>query len=295
MKHVLSKESQELFNKLSSALLDETNTEWQQAALASIRTDPGIHQLSTYLMSFIAEKVTHNLKNLFLCKQMMLTEAALLDNRAIYLDPYVGYLVPPALTVCIAKHIGPPPHQAPSNASSETLNGNGINGNSYNPSTSFEVRDLAASILGKLCSQYGASNQGLKTRVGRSCLKAFLDPHKGLGAHYGALTVLLSIAGPQGMMVAILPNLRLYGDEVLKDALGDESKKPELDRVVALLLKGLDGLERTRGTARANGVGNLQALKDRLAEKVGEVLADRIVASGRSAVAQILLESNVSL
>lgn len=54
VKHVLSKESQELFNKLSGALIDETNIEWQNAALAAISTEPGIHQLTTYLLSFIA-------------------------------------------------------------------------------------------------------------------------------------------------------------------------------------------------------------------------------------------------
>ena len=78
MKHVLSKESQELFSKLSSALVDETNVEWQNAALQSIHTDPGIHQLVTYLLTYIAEKVTHGMKNIFILKQMMLATNAIL-------------------------------------------------------------------------------------------------------------------------------------------------------------------------------------------------------------------------
>jgi transcription initiation factor TFIID subunit 6 len=133
VKHVLSKESQELFAKLSGALIDETNIEWQNAALAAIRTEPGIHQLTTYLLTFIAEKVTHNVKNLFVLQQMMQATSALLDNQAIYLDPYVAYMVPPVLTCCTGKHLGPTTQTASSNASSETLNGIGANGHSNGP------------------------------------------------------------------------------------------------------------------------------------------------------------------
>lgn len=295
VKHVLSKESQELFAKLSSALIDETNSEWQNAALASIQSDPGIHQLTTYLITFIAEKVTHSMKNLFVLRQMMLATTALLHNQAIYLDPYIAYMVPPVLTCCTGKHLGPTTtHQAPSNASSETLNGNNMNGSSSTSLAHFELRDLAASILSHMCSRYSASNQGLKSRVARICLKQFLDPNKPLGTHYGALKALLQITGPEGMKMLVLPNLVIY-DAVLKEAIADESKRPEADRVIAVILSALDGLERTRGAARVNGIGNLDVLKDRLVEKVGEVLADKIVASGRSAVAQAINEADLTL
>jgi transcription initiation factor TFIID subunit 6 len=294
VKHVLSKESQELFAKLSSALIDETNSEWQNAALASIQSDPGIHQLTTYLLTFIAEKVTHSMKNLFVLRQMMLATDALLNNRAIYLDPYIAYMVPPVLTCCTGKHLGPIAHQAPSNASSETLNGNSLNGHSPNPLAHFELRDLAASILNKMCIKYSASNQSLKPRIARICLKQFLDPNKPLGTHYGALKALLAISGTDGMKILVLPNLRIY-DEVLKEALGDESKRAEAERVLAVILLSLDGLERSRSAPRVNGVGNLEGLRERLVEKVGEVVAEKLIASGRSHVAQILLETDIRL
>jgi transcription initiation factor TFIID subunit 6 len=295
VKHVLSKESQELFAKLSSALTDETNSEWQNAALASIQSDPGIHQLTTYLITFIAEKVTHSMKNLFVLRQMMLATTALLHNQSIYLDPYVAYMVPPVLTCCTGKHLGPTTaHPAPSNASSETLNGNNVNGTSPNSLAHFELRDLAASILSHMCTRYSQSNQGLKARVARICLKQFMDPNKPLGTHYGALKALLSITGSEGMKMLVLPNLAIY-DAVLKEAVADDSKKAEADRVIAIILQGLDALEKTKGATSVNGVGNLPGLKDRLAEKVGEVIADKLVASGRSAVAQIIMETDMSL
>lgn len=295
VKHVLSKESQELFAKLSSALLDETNPEWQNAALASIQNDPGIHQLTTYLLTFIAEKVTHSMKNLFVLRSMLMATDKLLRNPTIYLDPYIPYMVPPVLTCCTGKHLGPAPHQAPSNASSETLNGNNLNGHRHNSLEHFEIREIAASLLNQICKQYSSSNQGLKARISRICLKSFLDPNKPLGTHFGALQALRQITGPEGIKMLVLPNLKIY-DEVLKEAVADESRRPEAERVQAAILMALDELKKIRGPARANGVANLEGQRDRLAEKVGEVIADRLVASSnRTDVVQIILETDLSI
>lgn len=95
VKHVLSKELQLYFEKICSALLDELNNEYRIAALASIRSDPGLHQLVPYLVQFVAEKVTHNLKNLFVLTQMMQLTTAMLENSNLYIDPYVQILFVP--------------------------------------------------------------------------------------------------------------------------------------------------------------------------------------------------------
>lgn len=294
VKHVLSKESQELFAKLSSALIDETNSEWRNAALASIRSDPGIHQLTTYLITFFAEKVTHNLNNLFILTQMMHGIESLLQNPTLYLDPYIAHMVPPVLTCCIAKRLGPAAHPIPSAASSETMNGNNRLGQQNNSVAHFELRSLAASILTYICSRYEHSSTTLKARIARSCLKDFMDPNKGLGSHFGALTALLGISGGEGMRLLILPNLKLY-DELLKEAYNDESKKPEADRVLATIMKGLDNMVRRRRPALngVNGFGNLGALREQLVEQVGDVVANRIVASERYVVAQAVLETDL--
>ena len=89
VKHVLSKEIQLYFNKVCEALLDENDEESRTAALGSIRSDPGLHQLVPYLVQFIAEKVTHNLRHLFVLTQMMHLTSAMLDNESLYVDPYV--------------------------------------------------------------------------------------------------------------------------------------------------------------------------------------------------------------
>lgn len=294
VKHVLSKESQELFAKLSSALIDESNPEWSNAALASIRTDPGIQQLATYLISFFAEKVTHSTKNLFILQQMMYAVQALLANPTIYFDPYIANIVPIVMTCCVSKHLGPPAHLQSNNTSSESINGTNGTGTPSNPYAHFALRDLAASILGYIATRYTSSSATLRQRIVRSCLKYFLDPNKPLGTHYGAISALQAITGSEGVKGAVLPNLKLY-DEILKEALADDSRKPEAERVLAVILQGLDKLEYNQTSSRVNGVGDLSALKERLTDKVGETVANQIVSSGRVAAAQIILETDVNL
>ncbi|KAF2024524.1 TAF-domain-containing protein [Setomelanomma holmii] len=295
VKHVLSKESQELFAKLSSALTDETNIEWQNAALAAIRTEPGIHQLTTYLLSFVAEKVTHSMKNLFVLHQMMKTTLALLDNQAIYLDPYIAYMVPPVLTCCIGKNLGSGTQQPSSTASSETLNGNSSSDYRSSSFNHFDLRGLAASILGRICQKGSSSNQGLKSRIARTCLKTFMDFQKPLATHYGALRALASITGPEGFQMLILPNLQLYNDDVLKASLENEATRSDAERVISCFIGSLKGLVHISPENMANGTTDLETLRERLNEKVGDVLADRIITGNMSKAAQLILRTNINI
>lgn len=95
VKHVLSQELQSYFNKAARAMLDQTSVHHQNAAFSSISSDPGLHQLIPYFVQFVAEKVTHNLKDLFVLRQMMQLVQALLKNPNLALEPYVS-----SATVC---------------------------------------------------------------------------------------------------------------------------------------------------------------------------------------------------
>ena len=90
VKHVLSKELQLYFEKVCSAFLDETSEEYRTSAYASLRDDPGLHQLVPYFVQFIAEKVTHSLKDIFVLTQVMHMAEALVQNTSLYVDPYVS-------------------------------------------------------------------------------------------------------------------------------------------------------------------------------------------------------------
>lgn len=90
VRHVLSKELQQYFEKVCTALMDESNVEFRSAALASIGSDPGLHQLVPYFVQFIAEKIIHGMKNIFVLTQMMELCHALLSNTSLFMDPYVS-------------------------------------------------------------------------------------------------------------------------------------------------------------------------------------------------------------
>jgi transcription initiation factor TFIID subunit 6 len=57
VKHVLSKELQLYFEKVANALTNEESEGIRETAIASLRNDPGLHQLVPYLVAFFAEKV----------------------------------------------------------------------------------------------------------------------------------------------------------------------------------------------------------------------------------------------
>jgi transcription initiation factor TFIID subunit 6 len=90
VKHILSKELQQYFERVCNAFLDESSEEYRISAFSSLREDPGLHQLVPYFVQFIAEKVTHSLKDIFVLTQVMHMAEALIQNKSLYVDPYVG-------------------------------------------------------------------------------------------------------------------------------------------------------------------------------------------------------------
>lgn len=89
VKHVLSKELQLYFEKVCNAFLDESSEKYRTSGYASLREDPGLHQLVPYFVQFISEKVTHGLKDIFVLTQVMHMAEALVQNKSLYVDPYV--------------------------------------------------------------------------------------------------------------------------------------------------------------------------------------------------------------
>jgi transcription initiation factor TFIID subunit 6 len=108
-------------------------------------------------------------------------------------------LMPSILTCLIAKRLGDP-----SKASKEH----------------YALRDFAASILSLVLERFGNSYSTLKPRLCRSLLRAFLDNHKPITTHYGAITG-LRIMGREVVRTIVLPNLKIYTDLILKPVLTD--------------------------------------------------------------------------
>ncbi|KAK3109934.1 histone H4-like TAF Taf6, SAGA complex subunit, partial [Teratosphaeriaceae sp. CCFEE 6253] len=247
------------------------NDEYRSAAFASLRTDTGLHQLIPYFVQFVADKVTHSLKSIFVLSQSMQLLAALLDNQSLFLAPYVPGIVPSVLTCLIGKHLGNP----------------AIDG----ATTHLALRDYSASLLSKIARQYGPSSSTLKPRIARSCLKHFLDSHKPFGTHYGAILGLTMIAGAQGVRALILPNLKAY-DLHLQEAMKDDTRAEQAEYVVQAIMRGLEVLQEDAVAAMSNGHPEGDALKERLVEAVGEVVGGKVYESGRQGLINAVLEKD---
>ncbi|PGH27174.1 hypothetical protein AJ80_01131 [Polytolypa hystricis UAMH7299] len=273
VKHILSKELQLYFEKVCSAFLDESNEEFRTSAFSSLKEDPGLHQLVPYFVQFISEKVTHNLKDLFVLTQMMRMTEALIQNKTLYVDPYIASLIPAVLTCLIGKQFG----------------------NTADPLEHFSLRDLAASLINMIVRKYSHSSHTLRPRLARTFLKNFLDPGKPFGTHYGAIIGIQSIGGPEVIRQLILPNLSTY-ETVLRDGFADESavRKMEAEKVVSVIFAVLMTVQNDEKVPATNGFSEqgLLELKEKLASKIGGVVAGRIVEAGQVRLAKAIVDSS---
>ena len=270
VKHILSKELQVYFERISAALLDEANDEYRLAALASLRTDPGLHQLVPYFVQFVAEKVTHAIQNLFVLKQMLDLTSAILDNETLFVDPYIASLVPPVLTCLVSPRLG---------SSSNSLG-------------HFPIRSLAASILGHIAKKYAKSSHTLKPRLARTCLKHFLDPKKPFEVHFGAIRGLTAVSGREGVRALIMPNLREYSKLLQEGLEGASSASQAAEYTLAAILDALKTLEDESGPL-VNGYasGDVEVKRNKLEGKLGPTITERVLQQGSPKLVQAVMES----
>ncbi|KAJ5451308.1 Histone-fold [Penicillium cf. griseofulvum] len=261
VKHVLSRELQLYFEKVCSAFLHETSEDYRTSGYSSLREDPA----GAILCQFIAEKVTHSLKNIFVLTQVMHMAEALVQNQSLYVDPYIASLVPSILTCLIGRQLGGPADLV----------------------ESFALRDMAASLLSLIAKKYSHSSHMLKPRLVRSCLKTFLDPSKPFGAHYGAVIGLQSVGGAEVIRVLVIPNLHEY-TKLLSDGLDDAARRPAAERVLNALVAVLASLRGSQPFL-TNGHTVTDDLRAKLAEKVGDIIATKIVEAGEVQLAHIIV------
>lgn len=90
VKHVLSKELQMYFERITEAVLSE-DERLQSQAFESLRLDPGLHQLLPYFVQHIHKKVAQNHKNLDVLEAMLSMAHSLLNNKHLFVEPYVRF------------------------------------------------------------------------------------------------------------------------------------------------------------------------------------------------------------
>lgn len=272
VKHILSSEIQLFFERITTAVLDEGNEEYRNAAFNSLRTDPGLHQLIPYFIQYTHEKVTHNLKDLFTLRQMLTMLSALLENKSVYLDPYVGKMIAPILTCLEARKLG---------SSSDSLE------------DVVELREFAASLLIRITKSYGKTSATLKPKLARSLLKTFLDPSTSFGSQFGALVALVSLTGAEGVRTLVIPNIATF-DSLLKEGLADPTKHEEAQMLMTAFLRAIQVVA-DRSVRMVNGEATGADARERVVGKIGEVMGNEVVKSGDPRLVKAVLEADDEL
>jgi len=279
VKHVISKELTLYFEKVQSALLDDgPDAEVQrlrEAALESVGSDPGIHQLVPYFVNFISHEVTQNLDDVFVLRQMMELSDALLRNGNLFLNPYASPLCAPVLTCLMGRKLGS--DTAPDAVKQQ-----------------YQLRDLAASLIGKISDKFHTSNRMLRPKIVRSCLRSMLDLNGPPAVWYGAIKGLTAAGGPtsnEPVRQIILPNLKDFENGMLAP-LREKGEQGRIDyeAIVGAIIRGIRALAEKDniGWASAHSGGGAAAdmmngdtrISDRQVSElkafVGEIIAERL-------------------
>ncbi|KAI8352755.1 transcription initiation factor TFIID complex 60 kDa subunit [Mortierella sp. GBAus27b] len=281
VKHVLSKELQMYYERISSAVLSQDEV-LRATGISSLQNDPGLHQLLPYFVQLVAEKVTQNTRNLPVLIAMMSMVRALLENDSLFIEPYLHQLMPTILTCVVGKRLGEPSLSSPTSPPQDDHWG---------------LRSTATDIILLICQKYGSSYHTLQPRVTRTLLRAFLDPEKPLTTHYGAILGLTRM-GNEVFKTLVVPNLKTYSS-VIEPELGLDSQDDDnlmeiehhLDGLAAIrrneaahcleaLLIGLRALIKSEAAKAKNTTQaqpTLEDVREPFAQAIGELLARSVL------------------
>ncbi|KAI5968897.1 taf6 [Candida theae] len=273
VKHVLSKELKLYFDKVVEVLIstDPEKESLKNAALTSLKSDPGLHQLVPYFIQFVAEQITNELRNIEILSTMLEVISALADNKTIFLDPYVHALMPCILTLLLAKRIGPIVKESSDNYQEALRN-------------QLAVREFAAILLEHIIKTHGSSYSTLRPRVTRTLLRALLDSTKPVGTQYGALLGLKNL-GNEVLKLVLVGNLKIWYKSVIETNQSQFEREILINTVLEILRKLSVKLDHVRSDGDAmdvdvdvdGSIGLSEEIKEKLKQRIGEPLADLVL------------------
>lgn len=235
VKHVISKELQIYFEKITTSLLDPSAdlTESQkesvkQAALQSLSSDKGIHQLLPYFIAFINEQITYNLDNLEKLTTLLEMVFSILVNKDFSLEPYYNSLIPCILTLLLAKNIGKP------DETSTEASGDNENQEDTLLDNSLAIRNFSSQVLSHILSNKDLNKSNMiektiKPKIIRTILKTFLDKNRSMGTYYGCFKIMIIMGSNNTEIIRwFLGNLYNWCEVVLPETdEGDNSMEVE--------------------------------------------------------------------
>ena len=262
VKHILSKELKLYFDKVVEVLVstDPEKESLKHAALNSLKSDPGLHQLVPYFIQFVAEQITNQLRNIEVLSTMLEVILALADNKTIFLDPYVHALMPCILTLLLAKRIGTVVKDTSTKENQELLK------------SQLAVREFAAILLEHIITVYGCSYSTLRPRVTRTLLRALLDSSKPIGTHYGALLGLKNM-GNEVIKLAVIGNLKVWCKSVIEvEGKNDYEKDILLKTTIETLRKLKVAVPTDEMETEIS-----DEIKEKLKDRIGDTLANLVL------------------
>ncbi|KAJ0236131.1 Transcription initiation factor TFIID subunit 6 [Hirschfeldia incana] len=203
VKHVLSRELQLYFQKITEFTMSKSNPALFKEALVSLASDSGLHPLVPYFTNFIADEVSRGLNDFRLLFNLMHIVRSLLQNPHIHIEPYLHQLMPSVVTCLVSRKLG-----------------NRFADNHW------DLRDFTANLIALICRRFGNSYSTLQSRLTKTLVNALLDPKKALTQHYGAIQGLTAL-GHNVVRLLILSNLEPYLS-LLEPELDAEKQKNQM-------------------------------------------------------------------
>ncbi|KAI5479581.1 transcription initiation factor tfiid complex 60 kda subunit [Pseudohyphozyma bogoriensis] len=222
VKHVLSRELQLYFTRLTEALAmpGAAGAEMRNAALGSVRSDPGLHQLVPYLVAWGGEQIANHLDDLGVLQRALDLFHAMMENPTLFIEPYLHQLTPPVLTCLLTSSL---PQAAPGTYP-----------------TPAGIRTSASSLLHLLLSRHSLAYPSLRPRITKTLLKGLGGEGRGLGGRWGAARGLKGIIGEEGGNKAVREwiggGLKTLGELIAAE---EEMEEGQRDEVVAEILSVL--------------------------------------------------------
>ncbi|KAK4053723.1 histone H4-like TAF Taf6, SAGA complex subunit [Microbotryomycetes sp. JL201] len=274
VKHVLSRELQLYFTRLTEALIGGEQ-EMRDAALGSVRSDPGLHQLVPYLIGWGGEQasrpaIANHLDNLQALERALDLFHAMLENSTLFIEPYLHQLTPPVLTCLLTSSLPPgTPNAYPS---------------------PLQIRTSASSLLHLLLSRHSASYPSLKPRITKTLLRGLGGDNRGLGARWGAARGLSGIVGGSGGNRAVREwvgaGLKTLGELIEREDEAEPGERNEVVREILTVLKSsLLDAERVKDDSEAEPP--LEDLTERYGLLFAQAIAEQWDRGGRDIWRQV--------
>ncbi|KLO08552.1 TAF-domain-containing protein [Schizopora paradoxa] len=256
VKQVLSRELQLYYTRLTSTLLPPRDESMRTAALTSLRSDAGLQTLLPYLVKWVGDGVVGVLREAGSLSEvdgkvleiLLDVIGALLDNKTLFVEPYLHQLLPPLLSILLYGNL--------------------------HPTNSTQLRTAASQVLSHLLTQHSTTYPSLSPRIMKTLLVALISPGKGKGTREGAVRGLIGV-GKEAVRKGLLEG----GGAKL---IGSECSSGEASPVVGAVLDALRLLAPSSAQPRPLSPQNQEdvSVMTSLAALLGPFFAARVAPDG---------------